>query len=111
MRIRSEQVFARLDIARAPVTKTLRAASATRAHVYTIEWKNETWVVKDFRPVSIWCRLLVGPLSTGHELRAITALRGLRGVPADPFRVDWLALAYRYAPGNSIRQLKRNGQT
>ena len=111
MRTRSEQVFTRLDIARAPVTKTLRAATATRAHVYTIEWKNETWVVKDFRHVSIWCRFLVGPLSTAHELRALAALRGLPGVPADPFRVDWLTLAYRYAPGVSLRQLKRNSQT
>jgi hypothetical protein len=110
MRTRSEPVFTRLDIARAPVTKTLRAATATRAHVYTLDWKNGTWVIKDFRYLSIWCRFLVGPLSTAHELRALAALQGLPGVPADPFRVDRLALAYRHAPGESIRQLKRRSQ-
>jgi hypothetical protein len=110
MRASPEKVFTRLDVARTPVRATLRPPTASRSHVYTIEWNHETWVVKDFRDVSSWYRFLIGPLMTAHELRAIDELQGLPGVPADVFRVDWLALAYRYAPGESIRQLKRRSQ-
>lgn len=109
MRAGRERRFSRVDFARARRVQTLSAPGPTSAHVFTIEWRGETWVVKDLCAASRLFRLVVGPILIARELRALEALRGLHGVPADGFRIDSVALAYRYTPGESIRQLKRRG--
>ena len=57
------------------------------------------WVVKDFRPRGFVIRNTIGRLFVRREMRALTRLAGLDGVPADAFRIDAHALAYRYIPG------------
>jgi predicted Ser/Thr protein kinase len=91
--------------------ETLRAASWRSAHVFKVEWQGEAWVVKDFRPSSWLFRRVIGPFLTMREVRALSALQGLKGVPADAFRIDSGALAYRYAPGESMRELRRKAVT
>jgi hypothetical protein len=104
-----ERRFSRADFALAPRVETLSAPSWKSACVVAIEWQGETWVVKDFRPASRLFRLVLGPILTARELRALEALRGLPGVPADAFRIDSVAFAYRYAPGESVRQVRQSG--
>jgi hypothetical protein len=103
--------FTRKDFAFARSLETLRLPSWKKAHVFKLDWLGEPWVVKDFRRSSWLFRHLLGPLLTAREIRALSALRGVRGTPADAFRIDSLALAYRYVPGESMRQLRRKGVT
>ena len=57
------------------------------------------WVVKDFRGCPLPYRTTFGRLMVRRELSALERLRGLSGVPADVFRLDAYALAYRFVPG------------
>ena len=43
-------------------------------------------------------------------MRALRKVAGLPGVPADAFRIDAHALAYRYIPGTPARQSRRGAQ-
>jgi hypothetical protein len=54
---------------------------------------------------------VLGPILTAREARALSTLQGLEGIPADAFRIDGSALAYRFVPGQSMRQLRRKGVT
>ena len=101
--------FTRQDLASAGSVETLRRASWKSAHVFKLEWQGEPWVVKDFRASSWLFRLVLGPILTAREARALSRLHGLEGVPADAFRLDAIALAYRFVPGQSMRQLRRKG--
>jgi len=103
--------FTRQDLASTRSVETLRRASWKSAHVFKLEWQGEPWVVKDFRASSWLFRCVLGRILTARETRALSALQGLGGVPADAFRIDSMALAYRFVPGQSMRQLRRQGVT
>ena len=62
----------------------------------------EQWVVKDFRPRQFVVRSTIGRLLVRRELQALRKVAGLAGVPADAFRVDAHALAYRFIPGTTL---------
>ncbi len=64
----------------------------------------EQWVVKDFRARSFIVRNTIGRFLIRRELRALGKVAGLNGVPADAFRVDAHALAYRFIPGTPLTQ-------
>ena len=62
----------------------------------------EQWIVKDFRARSPVVRNTIGRFLIRRELRALGKVAGLNGVPADAFRVDAHALAYRFIPGTPL---------
>jgi RIO-like serine/threonine protein kinase len=64
----------------------------------------EQWVVKDFRARSFVVRNTIGRFLIRRELQALGKVAGLNGVPADAFRVDPHALAYRFIPGTPLTQ-------
>ena len=72
------------------------------AVLYLFHKNGGTWVVKDFRPRSVFVRESVGTLLTWREMRGLDRIAGIPGVPADAFRLDRHALAYRYVQGASL---------
>lgn len=62
----------------------------------------EQWVVKDFRSRAFVVRNTIGRLLVRREMRALRKVAGLAGVPADAFRIDAHALAYRFIPGTPL---------
>lgn len=69
-----------------------------------IQRDGEQWVVKDFRPRPFVVRNTIGRLLVRREMRALRKVAGLAGVPADAFRIDAHALAYRFIPGTPLTQ-------
>jgi hypothetical protein len=65
------------------------------------------WVVKDFSGCPWPLRWTLGRWLAGHECRVLQHLQGIAGVPAAPFRLDALALGYRYIPGQPLRLCPR----
>ena len=59
----------------------------------------ERWVVKDFRPRNLIVRNTIGRLLIRREMRALSRLARVPGVPSGAFRLDAHALAYRFVPG------------
>ncbi|MGH8631698.1 MAG: hypothetical protein ACREU7_13170 [Burkholderiales bacterium] len=72
------------------------------AVLYLFRKDGGLWVVKDFRPRSVFVRETVGTLLTWRELRGLSRIAGISGVPSGTFRLDRHALAYRYAQGASL---------
>lgn len=72
------------------------------AVLYLFRSDGAVWVVKDFRPRGVLVRETVGTLLTWRELRGLNRIAGIPGVPANAFRLDRHALAYRYVPGSSL---------
>jgi len=62
----------------------------------------EQWIVKDFRARSFVVRNTIGRFLIRRETRALSKVAGLSGVPADAFRIDAHALAYRFIPGTPL---------
>jgi len=62
------------------------------------------WIVKDFRPRSFVVRNTIGRFLIRRELRALARVAGLNGVPADAFRIDAHAIAYRHVPGITLTE-------
>ena len=72
------------------------------ADVYRFRRGEECWVVKDFRSCPPLTRDTFGAWMVRRELSAIRVLAGIPGFPQDAFRLDRLALAYRFMPGREI---------
>lgn len=77
-----------------------RFANATLS---LVEHGGARWVVKDFAPSPFWIRWTVGCFFTRRELCALRRCQGIDGIPADPVRVDALALAYRHIEGRMLK--------
>jgi RIO-like serine/threonine protein kinase len=77
----------------------LSAGRWANAVLRVIQRDGEQWVVKDFRPRAFIIRNTIGRLFMRREMRALRRLAGLEGVPADAFRIDAHALAYRFIAG------------
>lgn len=58
--------------------------------------------MKDFQARPSIVRNTIGRFLVRRELHALRKLAGLGGVPADPFRIDAHALAYRFIPGTPL---------
>lgn len=85
----------------------LSRGRAANADVSLLVLRGESWVVKDFSACAWWFRHTVGRLMVYRELRALAALNGLPGIPADAHRVDALALAYRFVPARPLGEMPR----
>jgi hypothetical protein len=93
-----ERPFTRADLVRG-TPRILNKGRWANATVYVHEHAGVLWVVKDFRACPLPYRETFGRFMVGRELSALQRLRGLVGVPAEAFRVDAYALAYRFVPG------------
>ncbi|MCZ7565939.1 MAG: hypothetical protein M5U08_20880 [Burkholderiales bacterium] len=85
-----------------------RWANAT---VLLFEHCGEQWVIKDFGPCPFAYRHTLGRWMVHRELSALAQLRGVPGVPADAFRLDAFALAYRFVAGQQIARVGASGAT
>jgi hypothetical protein len=72
------------------------------ADVYRFRKGEDCWVVKDFRSCPTLTRHTFGAWMVGRELSAMRTLAGIPGFPQEAFRLDRLALAYRFVPGKEI---------
>lgn len=63
------------------------------------------WVVKDFMSCQPFIKNTWGVWMVRRELNAFLRLAGLDGIPAEPFLVDRYAVAYRFMPGKTLRDV------
>ncbi len=79
-------------------------AKYKRAHanVYLYRKNGRTWVVKDFLPCGLLVRKTWGRFLIKREYRALSRLRGIEGIPEEPFLMDENALCYLYRPGERL---------
>jgi len=99
------QRFTRADLERGP-REVLSHGRWANAILYLFEHGGVTWAVKDFRPRSFLSRNLIGRFLIRREFGALSRLAGVPATPQGAFRVDALALAYRFVPGRSLRGLR-----
>jgi hypothetical protein len=102
--------FSRADLA-AGAPRVLNKGRWANATVLLYQRSGKHWVVKDFRPCPFLYRHTFGRLMVRRELSALARLRGIPGVPAQAFRVDDFALAYRFVPGEQIARVGAEGAT
>ncbi|MCG6875057.1 MAG: hypothetical protein LJE97_08190 [Betaproteobacteria bacterium] len=95
---RTDQPFTRADLGNG-TARILNKGRWANATVFVHEHAGVKWVVKDFHDCPVPYRETLGRLMVSRELSALERLRGLSGVPADTFRIDAYALAYRFVPG------------
>ena len=74
------------------------------ADLYLYRQRDNVWVLKDFLPCAPMVRKTWGRFLIRREYHALSRLRGIKGVPADPFLMDAYALGYRYIPGRTLRE-------
>jgi len=96
------QPFVRADFGSEARRRLLNQGRWANATVFIHEQGGAQWVVKDFIDCPLLYRKTVGRFMVGHELSALERLRGLSSIPADAFRVDACALAYRFVPGKEL---------
>lgn len=94
--------FSRADFERGPRT-ILSQGRWANAVLYRFEHGGSVWVVKDFRPRGFLARKLIGRFLVDREFGALSRLAGIPATPQGAFRIDEYALAYRFAPGRSLR--------
>jgi len=74
----------------------------SNADLSQFQKEQTTWVVKDFSPCSPMIRRTWGRFMVKRELRALLILKGIEGIPAEPFLLDVNALCYRFQPGTTL---------
>jgi hypothetical protein len=82
--------------------ETLSRGGWGNPDVRLVRVEDEWVVVKDFSPRPAWVRWTFGRWLTSRELRAYRALRGVPAVPRLLGRVDGLAFATEYRPGEPL---------
>ncbi len=97
--------FTRADLERGP-REVLSQGRWANAILYLFDHGGVTWAVKDFRPRSFLSRNLIGRFLVRREFGALKRVAGVPATPQGAFRVDALALAYRFVPGRSLRGLR-----
>ena len=98
-------MFGRDEFERSPRT-LLRDGRWANARVWRAEIGGVAWVVKDFAPRSFAVRNGVGRFLLRREVRALSRLDGIDGVPAAPFRVDAHAMAARFIDGVTLGKVE-----
>ena len=102
--------FSRFDFERDP-GELLHGGRWANADVRLFRHAGKEWVVKDFGPRFSIVRETIGALFTTREIVALQRLADIPGVPAEVFRVDRHAFAYRFTPGRQISELHRTPLT
>ncbi|MBS3808628.1 MAG: hypothetical protein KGY38_00540 [Desulfobacterales bacterium] len=64
----------------------------------------EKWAVKDFSACPLMVKKTWGRWMTRREYRILVRLKGIEGVPAEPFLLDAYAVGYRFIQGKSLRK-------
>lgn len=101
------QPFTRTELEQGP-RKRLSEGRWANAVLYRFEHLGHSWVVKDFAPRSVLVRNLIGRFLVRREVAGLRRVDGIGGAPAEAFRVDPYALAYRFVPGTSLRLLAKS---
>ncbi len=91
----------REDLA-AHTVEVLNRGNRRNPDVLLVESAGRRLVVKDFAPRGPWVRATLGRWITTRELRAWRALAGHPHVPAFLGRIDALAFAVEYRPGERL---------
>lgn len=94
--------FTREDLANGAVT-IISKGRWGNADLYQFECGGNLWVVKDFLPCPPMIRKTWGRLMAQREFKALRTLRGIDGIPADPFLLDRFAVCYRFVPGATLK--------
>lgn len=70
-----------------------------------LKYKNNgvSWVIKDFGKRHWFVRNTIGRYYIQREFRAMAALRDIKGMSQDVFRMDTYALCYQFIPGRDVR--------
>ncbi|MFO7839544.1 MAG: hypothetical protein R6X08_08620 [Desulfosalsimonadaceae bacterium] len=96
--------FTREDIENNPC-RVLSGGRWGNADLYLYRQQGNEWVIKDFSPCPPLVRQVWGRFLVRREYRALYRLRGISGIPTDPFILDDYALCYRYIPGCILREV------
>ena len=74
------------------------------ADLYQFQKGQKIWVVKDFSSCPPVIKNTWGRLMAKRELMALEKLKGIDGIPADPFLLDGYAVCYQFLPGTTLRE-------
>lgn len=96
--------FSRAELARLP-ERVLNEGHLAKARLSVVEFGGEEWVVKDFGTRSWPIRQLIGAPLIAREVWALRRGVGIEGLPADVFRLDRFAFAYRFVRGETLRKV------
>lgn len=86
--------------------RTLREASSTRPHIYTVKENDKEVVVKDFSANGFLYRNTLGRFLVWREEKTYRRLKGLKGAPALYRVVSGLAVVLEHIPGRSLEDLQ-----
>ena len=75
------------------------------ADLYQYQNGKDIWVVKDFSPCPPFIRKTWGRFMVKREFKALKKLKGIAGIPAEPFLMDVYAVCYRYQPGTILKDM------
>ncbi len=67
------------------------------------------WVMKDFSGCPFIYRHTLAKLVLRRELKILSRLQGLPGIPENPIVVDGCALVYHYIPGKALGDARKEG--
>ncbi|BCS95998.1 hypothetical protein DSLASN_16300 [Desulfoluna limicola] len=74
------------------------------ADLYQFGRGKKVWVVKDFSSCAPAIKKTWGRFLVQRECMALTTLKGMPGVPADPFLLDEDAVCYKFQPGTTLKE-------
>jgi len=74
------------------------------ADLYQFQRGQKIWVVKDFSPCPPFIRKTWGRFMVKREFMALQKLKGIPGIPAEPFLLDAYAVCYRFQPGTTLKE-------
>lgn len=97
--------FARKDLATGEV-KIISKGRWGNADLYQFSCDGTLWMVKDFLPCPPVIRKTWGRLMVQRELGAMQTLKGIDGIPKDPFLLDRFAVCYRFIPGGTLKETR-----
>ena len=97
-----EKAFTRKDMVAGKVEIIVKGRWGN-ADLYLLERGEKKWVIKDFFPCPPLIRKTWGRFMVKREFLALRTLKGIEGIPAEPFLMDAYAVCYRFQPGNTLK--------
>lgn len=73
------------------------------ADLYQFKRGQKVWVVKDFSCCAPAIKKNWGRFLAQREYMVLKKLKGIAGIPADPFLLDAHAVCYRFQPGTTLK--------
>lgn len=81
----------------------MRTSSPWHPEVGIITFDNRKWTVKDYSNCNWFVKKSYAKMLLRHEVKAISMLEGIEGVPQNPFFVDSACLAFEYVEGTLLK--------